>query len=90
MRSVPWPLKPGDERSESPGPFRPLRAFPSPPRAACPDPSGFVPRSPFRIPRWKDFEPWTLDFEPPLFRGIMIRALTVKDILDEQIAKKLA
>jgi hypothetical protein len=39
---------------------------------------------------WRDFELWTLDFEPPLFRGIMIRALTVKDILDKQIAKKLA
>jgi hypothetical protein len=31
-----------------------------------------------------------LDLEPPLFRGIMIRALTVNEILDKEIAKKLA
>jgi hypothetical protein len=45
---------------------------------------------PFPIPRWEDFEPWTLNLEPPLLLGIMIRALTVQKILDEEIAKKLA
>ena len=58
------------------------------PRDLAVNPLAFL--SAFRIPRWKDFELWTLDFEPPLFRGIMIRALTVNEILDEEIAKKLA
>jgi hypothetical protein len=31
-----------------------------------------------------------LNLEPPLLLGIMIRALTVQKILDEEIAKKLA